>query len=475
MANIPTTPLNLAINSYEAISGIASKEKLVNCYVQPTPSQSTNTNSSIILGTAGLTTWKNLSIDEPVYGLRTMGNLLYAVIGTNVYKIDSDKNSTLLGTITDLPNRVQMADNGNHVGILTKAGNLYLANSNSLVQVSDLDYELSDSLTSLNTYLILSSRESFEFFTSVVADATSYPAAREFANNDSKKITAVKASNSELWVFKKTSIVTYNNDANTVFPFVKNLGVELGVGCVAKHTISFHKNGFYFLGSDKIIYSTSGYSLTPISTLPISEKIQNFTNVVNAFAFCYTQDGSDFYCITFPDEDQDITYEYNITTGRWHNRISRKNTKETRWLANCYEFFNNVNLVGDKDTGIIYQIDSQSYKEGQEPIVREVVSSTLSSSYSKIAVSRLVLFMEAGVGLVDGQGFDPKISFSISNDGQNFKFNESKSFGKIGEYDTELSFRQLGSARNFIFKIRMTDPVKFIINNAYLNANVGYS
>ena len=93
MANIPTTPLNLAINSYEAISGIASKEKLVNCYVQPTPSQSTNTSSSIILGTAGLTTWKDLNIDEPVYGLHTMGNLLYAVIGTNVYKIDSDKNS----------------------------------------------------------------------------------------------------------------------------------------------------------------------------------------------------------------------------------------------------------------------------------------------------------------------------------------------------------------------------------------------
>ena len=316
MSSIPTTPLNLATNSYEAISGIASKEKLVNCYIQPTPTQSTNTNSSIILGTAGLTTWKNLSIDEPVYGLHTMGNLLYAVVGTNVYKIDSDKNSILLGTITDLPNRVQMTDNGNHVGILTKAGNLFLANSSSLVQVSDVDYELSDSLTSLNTYFILSSRESFKFFTSDVGDATSYPAAREFANNDSKKITAVKASNSELWAFKETSIVTYNNDANTVFPFIKNLGVELGVGCVSKHTISFHKNSFYFLGSDKIIYSTSGYSLTPISTLPISEKIQNFTNVSNAFAFCYTQDGSDFYCITFPDEDQNITYEYNITTGR---------------------------------------------------------------------------------------------------------------------------------------------------------------
>ena len=47
-----TVPMNFGINSYKSKSGLASAERLVNCYAEPAPEDSPF--KAILLGTDGL-------------------------------------------------------------------------------------------------------------------------------------------------------------------------------------------------------------------------------------------------------------------------------------------------------------------------------------------------------------------------------------------------------------------------------------
>ena len=49
------------------------------------------------------------------------------------------------------------------------------------------------------------------------------------------------------------------------------------------------------------------------------------------------------------------------------------------------------------------------------------------------------------------------------------------SAGKIGETTRRAVWRRLGSSRNRIYEVNMSDPVKWVILSAHLNATVGRS
>jgi hypothetical protein len=42
--------------------------------------------------------------------------------------------------------------------------------------------------------------------------------------------------------------------------------------------------------------------------------------------------------------------------------------------------------------------------------------------------------------------------------------------GALGEYSMRAEWRRLGWARDFVFKIRMTDPVKFLLIQGVIEA-----
>jgi hypothetical protein len=76
--------------------------------------------------------------------------------------------------------------------------------------------------------------------------------------------------------------------------------------------------------------------------------------------------------------------------------------------------------------------------------------------------------MEAGVGKTTGQGSDPIIMLQVSKDGGHTWGNEIwVPFGKIGEYRRRAVWRRLGRSRDWVFKFRVTDPVKTVFVAAW--------
>jgi len=50
-----------------------------------------------------------------------------------------------------------------------------------------------------------------------------------------------------------------------------------------------------------------------------------------------------------------------------------------------------------------------------------------------------------------------------------------RSVGKVGEYTTRVRWQALGAARDWVFKLRITDPVKRVITGASADISIGSS
>lgn len=88
----------------------------------------------------------------------------------------------------------------------------------------------------------------------------------------------------------------------------------------------------------------------------------------------------------------------------------------------------------------------------------------------------LTIDLETGVGLSTGQGSDPQIMVRWSDDGGHTWSNEHMvGIGAMGAYGTRAVLRRLGDARDRIYEVSGTDPVKIALIDAYLTIDGGRS
>ena len=471
-----TTPINFAVNSYQARSGILSSEKLINFYPELAPERSPF--QVALHGTPGLKQWKDLSQFEGIEGMIVMGENIFVVCGNTVYKINENKSATNLGKISTVPDRVQMTENRSQVTILTESGRAFYATTSDVNEITDSDYQNSTSVTTLNGYSIFTKQDTDQFFISSLLDTTAYdPLKFATAEGRSDILVNCTAHQNELWLFGERSIEIWYNSANPDFPFDRINGAFIEKGCAAKDSVASDETGIYWLGDDNVIYKAQGYLPAKISTHAIEKAIESYAVTSDAFSFVYTQEGHKFYCLTFPTAKK--TWVYSINNGLWHERESvNPNTSQIEsWRPNCHVFFAGKNLIGDPRTGIIYELDLDTYDEDGYLIQREATSATQFANFSRMNLNRFTLLMDTGVG-IDGnaQGFEPQMMLQTSTDGGKTFGNEMwQPVGKIGSYDTEVYWTGLGHGRSLIVKIAISDPVKLSIVGAYLNSEIGYS
>ncbi len=78
------------------------------------------------------------------------------------------------------------------------------------------------------------------------------------------------------------------------------------------------------------------------------------------------------------------------------------------------------------------------------------------------------LEFEPGVGLQTGQGEDPQCMMSVSRDGGQTYGNERwVTIGAAGKYKTRALWNRIGQTFDWVFKFRVTDPVKVVIIAAW--------
>ncbi len=471
-------PINFAVNAYQSRSRLLSSERTLNFDAEPSPLDSPF-KAATIYNSPGFNQWLDFDVFNPAYGMQVMGDNLYVVIGLTLFKIDSSLTSTELGTLGTTPGRVMMTENGVQVTILTESGTSYYynADTDTFAQITDGDYQLASSVTTLDGYTIFSKQNSGEFFISALRDTTTYSALdRATAEALSDNIVRVAVYNRQLYIFGTNSIEVWYNTGNVTFPFQRVDGVLVQRGLGAKWSVAQEVDGLYWLGEDKKYYRIKNYLPEPISTYGLEYQISQLERTDDIFSYFYTEAGHKYYVTTSPTGDR--TWKLDITTELWTEAgsLNADQTQVGAWSAQYCAFFNGLNIVNGRMNGRLYSLDLNTYDEDGVPIIAEAISCTqFEDSYNYKFIDRLSLLMDFGVGIDgSGQGINPKIMMTFSIDGGYTWSEETQAeIGVIGSYPTEVFWERLGKCRSIIIKIRISDPVKRTIIGAYLKTKEG--
>ena len=168
---------------------------------------------------------------------------------------------------------------------------------------------------------------------------------------------------------------------------------------------------------------------------------------------------------------------YEIYTGMWDKWLSVDNQNVFhRHRSNCQANFQNMNLVGDYQNGLIYMLDQTNYTDNGNEIRRVRRCPHLISDYQRQYFHELQIYFQPGVGLSNGLADNevPEAMLRWSDDGGSTWSNEHwTSIGTQGAYKNRAIWRRLGFARDRVFEVVVTDPVKAVIIAANLKADAG--
>lgn len=446
----------LAIATNKGRSTPVTNERIVNLYPILNPAGSKTPYT--LLGSPGLILWGTLGVDTiagPIRGMHAMGLFLYVVAGEVLYRLDATATQEILGTVTGTA-PVAMADNGSQV-IIVADYLTYVATETTLVNVSAVD---ATSVAVQDGYAIYTLRGTDEFQLSDILDATSIDAS-QFASVSSipGDLMAVATSNRELWFFKERVIETWYNSGDAEFPFARNASGVINRGCLAAKSVVVIGGVPYWLGDDGRVYRAAGYIPQPISTHAVEYALGTYTRAVKraATAWTYTQEGHVFYVLTC----QSGTWVFDLTTNLWHERQS---FGYTRWRVGAFcEAFGKL-LVGDFETGYIYELDLGTYDESGGTIQRIIQSNPIGQAGQRFVMHSYQLDAEAGVGSTT---VNPQVMLDWSDDGGRRWSNEHwRGLGLEGTYKTRTIWRRLGQFRERTMRITITDSAKVAIYGA---------
>ena len=417
----------------------------------------------------------------PIRGLWSFSSdttTAFVVSGNSLYKIDTNYNATLLGTIAGT-GPVSMADNGIQLFIAANGPSyIYNNNTNAFAPITDPDFPGAVTVGYLDGYFVFNEPDSQKIWITQLFDGTSVdPLDFASAEGSPDGVVGLIVDHREVWVYGTNSVEVWYDTGASDFPLQRIQGAFNEIGCAAPYSIAKMDNGLFWLGADArgqgMVYRANGYTGQRISTHAVEWHIQQYGNLSDALAYTYQQDGHSFYVLIFPSAN--TTWVYDVATQTWHERAGWSNGAFTRHRSNCQMAFNNKVIVGDYENGNIYAFDMDTYADNgqiQKWLRTWRALPPGQNNLKRTAQHAMQIDLESGVGLNLGQGDDPEVMLRWSDDGGHTWSNEHWSkVGKIGEFYRRVWFRRLGMTlklRDRVYELSMTDPVKTAVMGAEL-------
>jgi len=478
--------------SYSARSIYQDDQECINFYPEIDATKQPGERGIVSLyPTPGLTQELQLTGGE-VRGMRALSGNQYAivVVGKFVYRLDKSLNVIQIGTLLSNKGQVRITDNvmssEGLTAYIVDGGHRYYYNvsSNSFVTlgVEDGGWEGATVCDTVDDYIAYNQPGTQNWAVTDLGSPLSTTFLFGAKNGSPDNIVSLIVDHRQVYVLGEVTSEVWVNVGGTLpgivtFPFQRISGTSMQHGCAAPYSVARFADSFMFVARDTLGTATigkmTGYQYQRLSTHAVENSLSG-QNVSDAIAYSYQIDGHEFYVVTFPSID--LTWVFDLTTQQWHKWLSWDTVNATykRHRSNCYMFFSNTHMVGDFENGKIYKIDLQSYSDDGAVIRRLRRASHITSDLQRQYFEEFQIQFQPGVGLNNGQGQDPQAILRWSNDGGSTWSNEHwASIGKIGRYSNRAIWRRLGWARDRIFEVVITDPVKAVIISANLKASVG--
>jgi YVTN family beta-propeller protein len=391
--------LDIIGNGYTGRSLNVNASRSVNFY--PEIGADEDKAVSSLVGTPGTSLFVNTGLGI-IRGMHSFNGLLYFVAGGKLYSVNAAGTvSAQLGSdLVTSTGRVVMADNG----LAPTGGNELAITDGQKIYIWDVDSSTftTNAITAFTIAFIggyfVADIGGGRFQTSNLYDGTTWDGGDvSTADSSPDDLLAVVNNHGEAW---------YQSVGSP--PFSRMSGGVIDYGCAARYSIAKGNNTLFWLGTKRNndqgefigVCMANGYNAEIISPPTINYQIDRYSTISDAFAYFYTEEGHEFYVLTFPTAN--ATWVYDTTTGFWHERSFYINNPYVigRHIGNSYAYFNNKHYVGDYRNGKLYEMASTFLSDAGEPIASVRTFPHLSDGdnlYNQF-IHKFQIDMEAGVG-----------------------------------------------------------------------------
>jgi hypothetical protein len=423
--------------------------------------------------------------------LWVIGNnvLLMTITAAATASTEATFSLQLVGTLLTRTGQVSIRDNatgGIAVIVDGSYGYVYSVSGKTVTRITDSAFLGADVVAFIDGWFIFNQPGTQKFYTAPLywngtnpIDGTYY----SLKDSSSDNLVTLIENQRELWLIGERTTEVWYDAGNQYFPFSRLQGATVQVGCAAKHSVCRTGTGQMFQAVQSVIWlsqsergtcsvvMTAGYQVQTISTPAVSYAISQYPVVDDAFAYVYTEEGHEFYVLTFPTAN--VTWVYDIGTQMWHKR-ARYNTSTgqfERHRGNCFANFANQRLIGDYSNGQIYRMSRKVYTDGPDPLVSLRRSPHVWDRGERNRVMQSRIQIEFTPGIDTPQGLDPQMMLRWSNDG-GFTWSNTHyiSMGKAGETTRRAIKRRLGAARDRVYEVRVSDAVNRDVVGATIRA-----
>lgn len=305
--------------------------------------------------------------DGPIRGIYNFFNVtLFIVSGEELYYVDALTDSpALLGTIEGF-DRVSMVANQDDKLFIVAAPKAYIYDllTSTLSEVSLT--AMGGTCDYIQSFFIFEQASTgfFYVYDGVTFDPLDFAGAQSAPDH----LIAVLQDHNEAWLFGDLSTEVWAFTGDGDFPLQPIPGAAIPQGCAAKFTPVRLDNSVFWLGRNEyghgIVWRANGYSPIRVSTHAVETAIAGYSDISDAFAWTYEQEGHSFYVLTFPTGN--ATWVYDVSTNMWHERASYNSVTQElgRHRANCGTFFQGEIVVGDFQNAKLYTLDLDVAHDG---------------------------------------------------------------------------------------------------------------
>jgi len=464
--------------SYNLNSVAIDAQRCVNWYPRATESQrGKEAEVMALVDRPGYSELVDVGTGLPQRGsIETTTGVYYTVNGGKIFRVNSDWSSVEIGTLSTSTGHVSMIDNGIQLVIVDGTYAYYITLATDVFSnLTDVDLESFIQVTYQDGYFIFIGADKFQISGLLGIGVGGL----DFATSEGSPDDIVGGLSLErsLYVFNERTTEIFFNSGNADFPFERMEGAFLEVGCGARFSIAKTKDHLFFLARDKdgagLVYRARGANMQRISTHVIEQKISGYGDISEARAYIYQDEGSSFYVLNFVG--QNTTWVYDITLNMWHERTYTNDGAQERDKGYSHAYAYSTHMVGDYENGSIYKMSRDYFSDNGAEIICMRTCPHLSAAGKRIKYKSLELDMESGTGIDGtGQGIDPQAMMAFSDDGGYTYGNEHwADIGAIGQKANRIIWRRLGQARDRIFKVQISDPVRRVLLGANIELEVG--
>jgi hypothetical protein len=393
-----------------------------------------------------------------------LGNVLFQWQGGVLYLAWA--NYLTSTPFTTSSGRVSVVNDGINVVVADGVGGYYAPSGvpSGMQPIADADFPATTSWLAVVASHVIAGNPTYagRFQWSAAGDATSWDPL-DFATAEScpDPLTYGMESNGELLLFGPSTLEFWAPTGDTtVFARIGSTGAQWGTTAV--DTIKRVGNRVMFVGRQPTggyqVALLEGYSPRVVSDAKVEDDIASIAGGADgATANVVTWRGHTFYVLNLPTK----SWAYDVTTGSW----SVWKTDDTRFAGNYQVQFADKTVVSDWRDQRLYYL-SDVYTDDGRTLVREVTSRHIFNDLKRVSCWNLTVDAEVGVGT--STYTDPQAMLQISKDGgHSWGVELWTTLGAMGDYLKRLVWRRLGVSRDWLFKLRVTEPVKVVWIGAY--------